>query len=260
MARGKKEETPALPTVVEETGAMTVFGPIANYAIVTQDADSLREVMAANAGDRGISEFDLDRVKVPSGGGTVWQVPSLEGERNEESIEGVIVFWKEPRAYWAQDFDSSGGGTPPDCSSGMGDVGIGIPGGDCSKCPLAAFGSAEKNGEKAAGQACKQMRMIFLLREGGLLPIVVTAPPTSLGNARQYFLRLSSNGVPFYGVKTRLRLKKDKNKQGIAYSKIEFEMAAVLPPPAIARIKDYAAGITGALRRMDLRPDDVQHA
>src|SRR5690606_20046028 len=103
----KKEEmtTRALPAVVD-----------ANYAVMEVPEAELAEIISANLGGEGITQFDLDRVRIPAGGSTMWSVPTLDGEEETRVLEGIIIHFTTPRAYWKTPFDESGGGTPPDCS------------------------------------------------------------------------------------------------------------------------------------------------
>jgi hypothetical protein len=210
--------------------------PVEKYAILAADPKQVVEVIQENLGGQQLRATDLDQVKVPSGGGTTWTLPGLEGEVETKSIQGVIVFHKMPRAYWPSDYDGSK--NPPDCYSDDSFTGIGTPGGDCTVCPYAAFGSSSKEGSKA--QACKQMRQIFVLPEGSLLPIVVTAPPTSLINFKQYFMRLAGQGVVYYGAITELKLRKVKGDGVPDYSVIDPFIVGKLGPEQVQVVKAYA--------------------
>ena len=262
MAKPKPKETEA--AVQEQTTAVATRDErppaIADYALVTGGAKDVAEAIRANVGDRPLDEFTLDRIKVPGSGGTVWSVPSLDGDIDAKEIEGVIVAWKEPRAYWKTSFDESGGGTPPDCSSNDSFHGVGSPGGECMKCPLAAFGSADgkKEGEKGRGQACKQVRQLFIIQENSLIPIVITVPPTSLQGARKYFLRLASNGVPYYGVTTKFMLSKDKNTDGIPYARIDMVVGKRLNDAEIDIIRDYGAAFRPAIEGTAVQAGDIR--
>lgn len=210
------------------------------YAVVKHDPEELKTILAANLGGSGISEFDLDRVKVPAAGGRTWQIPGLNGDEDAKAVEGVIVAWREPRTYWQEGIDASGGGAPPDCSAPDGVHGVGEPGGNCGACPLAQFGSAVKDGRAARGQACQQTRLLFMVRTGDLIPIVVKVPPGSLKPVKLYFLRLASKAIPYYGLTTRLELESDKNKDGITYSRIAPMAGEELPIEERDRMKAYA--------------------
>src|SRR5262245_7669139 len=99
------------------------------------DLATIQAAIAANIGSGGLSEFDLTRIKIPSGGGLQWPVPSLEGEIMESVIEGVIVLVCATRAYYSQPMSEGSGNHPPDCSSSDGISGTGKPGGHCALCP-----------------------------------------------------------------------------------------------------------------------------
>ena len=215
------------------------------YAVLEMDTQDLQEIISENLGGESLSPSDLDRVKIPSGGGTTWTIPDIDGERDEREIEGVVVFWKNVRAYWETEYDGSN--NPPDCYSDDGDVGIGNPGGRCSQCPLSQWGSDSKGGK---GQECKQMRLMFVLQETSLLPLVIVLPPTSLANSKKYFLRLASAGVPYWGVTTKFTLEKDKSEGGIMYSKATLSAGAKLSPEARAKVKTYADSLRPALQNV----------
>lgn len=222
-----------------------------NYALVNMEQENLKELIEMNIGEGGMSRFDLDKVKVPAGGLTVWSIPDLEeGEKNDKELTGVIIYWKEVRAYWKSEYDGSQ--NPPDCYSDDAVLGVGDPGGVCAKCPFAQFGSAEKGD----GQACKQMRILFMVRESDILPITITAPPTSVGNIKKYFMRLASKGIMFYGVKTTLKLEKTKSNSGIDYSVIVPEFAGKLSPDEKKAIKNYQEMIKPMLDEVRIESGD----
>lgn len=229
--------------------------PMAEYTALTIRGDELRQVLADNLGPRGIRPLDLDRVRVPAGGGLTWLVPSLSGDEEAKAIEGIVIYWKEPRAYWQTGLDQGGGGTPPDCSSDDGIIGVGTPGGYCASCPSAEWGSSPKG---ARGQACKQMRFIFLIRPDDMLPLLLVAPPTSIKAISKYFLRLVGKGYPHYGVVSRFTLERAQNATGIAYSRITASLMpnGILDEPTRAAVKAYADAIIPALRFVSVAPDD----
>lgn len=245
----------------KETKGETLPAVIGSYAVM-QRGEKLREIMAANVGTGGVSPFDIDRIKVPSGGGTTWEVPSLTGVVETKELRGVVIAWRDARSFWRESFDATGGGTPPDCSSDDGISGQGDPGGDCAVCPLSQFESEMRNGKPGRGQACKQTRLLFVVREGDMLPILVVVPPSSLAVMRKFFLRLASSAVPFYGVVTELTLSKTKNKDGIAYGEIVPKMVAQLSPEECDRMRAYAAIVAPVLAvvRVDRADMDAQEA
>jgi hypothetical protein len=197
----------------------------------------IRDAVAANLGGNGMSATDFERIKIPAGGGTAWTLQTLDGEEMVKDLSGIIVAWRDTRAYWSVSMDQSEGNQPPDCSSVDARTGVGNPGGDCHSCALAQFGSDPK-GE---GQACKLVRQLFFLREENLLPEIVSLPASSIKAARQYFMRLASKAVPCHSVITRISLEKTKNGQGIVYSRATFASGGRLSAEQAAKIRDYAA-------------------
>jgi hypothetical protein len=59
------------------------------------------------------------------------------------------------------------------------------------------------------------MRLLFMIQEGDVLPFVVALPPTSVKPAHQYFVRLASRAVPYFGVMTEVTLEQTKSNGGL---------------------------------------------
>jgi hypothetical protein len=234
-------------------------------AVETFNADfaSFQEAMSANIGSGSITAFDLPRIKVPSGGGTLWQLQTLEGERAEPTIEGIIVFARDTRAYWATSADDpAAGNNPPDCSSTDGLIGIGTPGGHCvptkeckKGCPLAAFKSDPKGG---AGQACKAVRQLFFLRPGSMMPELIGLPPTSLKAARRYMMTLTVNGIPHFCAITRIGLEKQKNPAGKTYAVAKFDKVRLCTNDEIANARQFRDMIAAMVGGMGADVDTAQ--
>ena len=208
-----------------------------DFAIARFDPVEFKATMEENLGGEALSPRDLMRVKIPSGGGTHWTVPSLDDPDGvpQKQVSGVVVAHRTARAYWEKDLDDGGGGSPPDCFSVGGAMGHGNPGGKCADCPLAQFGSKAKGN----GQACKQMKEIYILQDDKVLPIVIALPPTSLKNFRQYATGLTTSGEGLSSRLTTFTLAKASNDAGIAYSRAEQE-GAKLDDDMRKRMKQYS--------------------
>ena len=222
-------------------------------ALQTQATDVLAAVRD-NIGNDRITDRDLDRITVPLGGGANWTVPTLEGEDTAKTLEGIIVHWTSPRAYWATGMEV-GGNTPPDCSSPNGEIGYGDPGGDCYTCPLNQWGSADGG----SGKACKEKRMLFLLRATDLLPIVIQAPSTSIQPVKKYLLRLASQGMSYWSVMTSLSLEKGTNGAGIAFSRIVPKSSGPVPEEQRGQLDEYVKAIKPIIgdNMADIARDEV---
>ena len=225
------------------------------YIALQSDATSVLQTIRENIGNDRITDRDLDRTTVPLGGGLNWTVPTLEGEDSAKTLDGIVVHWTARRAYWATGMEV-GGNTPPDCSSHDGETGYGNPGGECLSCPLNQWGSAEGGN----GKACKEKRMLFLLRASDLLPIVIQAPSTSIQPIKKYLLRLASQGLPYWSVMTKLSLEKASNGAGIAFSRISPQAAGPVPEEQRGMLAEYVKAIKpiiGYMVNTDIDRDEV---
>lgn len=235
------------------------------YAALAIDQQELLEIVQENLAGQQIGEFDLDRIKIPAGGGLTWEVPTLEGSEPKKEVYGVIVYWKEARAFWPKKFE--GGNEPPACSAPdgqfappSGEPGHEVPTNEhgfyiCAQCPNSSFGSAE-NGE-GPGQACKQTRQLFLLTPESLIPLVVSLPPTSVAAAKKFMLRLAGHGVKYSAIVTKIGLERDKNQGGIDYAKASFSMAEKLDEGSALRVAELAKHLRPIFERTEIRQDEV---
>jgi hypothetical protein len=209
---------------------------------LSHNPQEVLDTIDINLGTGALTEFDLPRVKIPQGFTGKFQVPSLEGDGDAKIITGVIVHHRDVRAWWP--VEDAQGNKPPQCSSSNGVVGSCAdpeengPGGDCSKCRFAVFGT----GKEGRGQACKQTKQLFLIRGDNLLPEVLALPPTSLKAAKQYLLLLASQRVPYYACVTELTLEKATNPQNKEYGKVAFRF--------VRRIEEAEANVAMKLGQM----------
>lgn len=200
-------------------------------------------------------QLSFPRVKIPSGGGLAFEVPGDDPENpdTEKEIIGVIVDHHPVNAYWADKY--AGGNNPPDCSSMDGKVGMDQDGNrkPCNSCPMNEWGTAEDG----RGKACKNMHRVYILREGEMLPLLLTLPPTSLKNLSDYIaLRVVSKGMRSYGVVTKVSLKKAQNAGGINYSQAVFALAGKLAPAQAAAMAEYSKGIKVLTRQLAVDADE----
>jgi hypothetical protein len=256
----------------QEAGALVPMTDAIDYAIMSTDVTELKEAIQAATNGQRIDAFQLDMVKVPSGGITQWTIPDIiDGERYDKRIEGIVVLQRTIRSWWKLGFDEKGGtGTqPPDCSSQDGIWGVGHPDGHpdlvesdapefayeafdadgnqiggkkaptryaCEACPLAQFGS----GKNQRGQACRQNRLVFLLTQDSALPIVIKVPPSSLKLVQGFLLKMSGKAIKPWGAVLAFELRKTQNSGGIDYSEIVPKFVAQLDPDAVKRIESTA--------------------
>jgi len=212
------------------------------FGILSAAPDELAAMqeLVAEAVRDDVTQFDLPEVKVPAGGGTSWEVPTLSGDEAVKSLRCVILCAQKVRQYYADEF--SGESVPPDCASADGRTGIGEPGGDCANCPMAQWGSGG-NG----GQACSERRHMMLLRDDAALPVFLNLPPSSLRAFKKFRALLLGAMTPLHGVVAELGLTKAKNKTGIEYSEVTFTAAGPLEPEAVTRAAEMKQVFQGML-------------
>lgn len=213
----------------------------ASEFVVLGDNGEALNALAYNIAGEQIDEFDLDRVRVPAGGLTVFETP--EGEA-VKTIDGIMISVGIRRAFWARPF-GDGGNVPPDCSSTDGLVGLGDPGGNCAHCPYNQFGSSLKqDGSQGRGKRCRESRAIFVIRAEDRLPLVITAPATSLKNTKKYLMGLP---VRRTSAITRFSLVKDKSADGIEYAKIVLTYVGRIEERFAEPLLNYANALGGVL-------------
>lgn len=196
------------------------------FALMAMGKNEIKDLIEQNlAGENIDPNTDLVRIKVPTGGGTTWTIPTIEGDVDTKEITGIIVAHQLIRVYWQEAY-GKGGGTPPDCSSMDCITGEGDPGGDCMNCEFSQFKSDPD--PKSDAQACSQKRLLFMVLKDEILPCVVSAPPTSLKSTKKFLLGLSSRRKKFTSIFTKLTLvKKDE------YAVIVFESGGEVPNPEL---------------------------
>lgn len=246
------ELLPAIPQITELSAPAQQFPTIFDV----EKHREVREILEANLGPRGLSPQQLDRIKVPTGGGQMWTLQGVDGEEAAKEVSGPVLGWVDNRLYYKIAFSERGKTkAPPDCTSQDGFYGTGDPGGECRHCPMAIWGSDPKGGR---GQACKEVRRILLLRSGHLLPEIVTIPPTSLKNAQQYFLRLTSSGIPYWSLITTLRLERAANADGVDYARVILSAGPRFTRAECAVLAPYQAQMMELLRNMEIETSDYE--
>lgn len=193
-------------------------------------------------------DLQFDRIKIPAGGSTAFEIPSADGDDNEmvKEITGVILYNHPANAYYTDKY--TGGSNPPDCGSFDGIHGSGNPGGNCKNCPFNKFGSGE-----GKSKACKNRRMLYILREGELFPVILNLPVGSSGTYKNYVKRLLAQRTSLSRVVTSISLKKAMSDSNIAYSQASFKFVRTLTDkeieslaPLIEQMKTYATNLTAA--------------
>ncbi len=161
----------------------------------------------------------FEKVKIPLGGGLMFELPGINPEEPEmvKEFKAVILHHHPFYSYYKDEY--TGTSNPPSCGSFDGIIGQGDPGGKCSECEFNQFGSG-KNGSKA----CKNRRRLFLLRENDTYPVILSLPTSSLKEFSRYVKRLVFSRKKSNSVVTTFSLKRAVNTGGIAYSQLQFKV------------------------------------
>lgn len=198
------------------------------------------------AGDLEGLQMSFTRVKIPSG--TVqFELPTDNPDDPDyvKELTGVIVHHHLNNAYWPEgsEYDEN---TSPLCSSTDGKLGIGDPGGVCATCALNEYGSAPEGNAKA----CKNMRTLYLLRSGDLLPLQLTLPPTSLKPFRDFTSRaFVMRRRASFGSVVQIGLKKMVNGSN-EYSVATFSRLYDFEGEQLAQIRAYANNFKEQIQQM----------
>ena len=216
------------------------------FAAATADSSTMDMIAEALAPGEKLGFSDFPKIQMPGAGGLVWSLPN--GEVTKE-FEAIILHRQPVRAYWSGAYEDSSN-EPPDCSSLDSIRGVGTPGGECSVCPLAQYGTSLAKGKNAAGieaagrgQACRQITRLFLLLPDSLLPVLLSLPPSSYQRASQYVVHLAATGHRYSSVVTAISLEERKNATGLTFSRVALRRVAPLDPEQEARIAAYRSEI-----------------
>ena len=180
--------------------------------------------------------FSFNKIKIPSGGGLSFEIPG-ENEDEPEIVKeftGVILYHHAIRTYYRDKYNGSF--VPPNCSSGDGINGTGIPGGSCKTCRYAQYGTADNN-----GMACKIRRKIYILRQNEVLPVIYELPTSSLWSFSNYISYMFKTGKPTKSIITKFSLKKAQNQNGLTFSQAVFSKMRDLTSEELTIIGELAA-------------------
>ena len=210
-------------------------------------------------------QMNFPRVKIPSGGALQFEIPTGDPDNPDyaKTLTGIILFNHPNNAYWPEGSEDDENATPL-CSSTDGRLGIGSPGGSCANCAMNLFGSAAEG----RGKACKNMRVLYFLRNGELIPLQINLPPTSLKPFRLFISQtFGFRRRATYGSLVEIGLKKMNNGKD-DYSVATFRLLADLSGDELAQVREYANSFKEQIRAMlqqhidatELQPADNVYA
>lgn len=250
---------------------------IENYPAVNPELD-LADLLEGALGPGGeLRLADLTRIKVPSADFSRLMVPDDDGEpQPTPELRGIPVAMASRRSWWP---DTNPSGKPPECSSrdlenGEGRYGPGSeenPTGKCESCPMSQIGSMKLIDSRREGNAsaCKEQRLLFLLTDRELLPLMLIVPPGSLQNHKRFGVGLakravmgpvrpelgkSSTGRPqrasaWMAVEIGVSLEQKTNDTGQAYNALVFKQVRKLTREEAEVISVYGMQVDDMIRK-----------
>lgn len=229
----------------------TVPAPVDFELAALADSNFSSEELAEDMDGLSLS---LRRVKMPAGGALQYEIPTGDPQNPDyaRSLVGVILYNHASNAYWPEgkEYDDN---EPPLCQSVDGKQGHGDPGGACATCILNQFGSSATG----RGKACKNMRILYLLRSGEYMPLQLTLSPTSISPFREFMSQaFVARRRVTYGSLVEIGLKRMNN--GNDYSVATFRRLADFSGEQLKQITAYSLGFRDQLRAMNAQRAIVQ--
>lgn len=230
--------------VIQSDGAVSIVPSAEDVSVILEEL-------------KDMDRLPYGRIKIAPGGVNVFQItdPGEEDSTPAQSVEGVIFLSHKTNGLWLSAF--GGENKAPDCSSIDGEEGTRTSTGECiacATCPYNQFGS--DNGGQGRGKACKNMRRLYIMRRGDIFPMLLTLPPTALRAYDNYRTKIMLGRRRMSAIMTRITLKSEKNKDGVAYSSPVFEAVGLLSPDDCKAMEQYAASFSAAAKRMGVTTDD----
>lgn len=250
----------------------TELAPVENFSIVSiyenMDPELMAELQDEMADLDAESGIDCRTIKLPAGGGLAYEVQGDDDDDVEylKEITGVIIFTHRANGFWPGSYGSGDDGNKiPLCSSMNGKTGMRTDTGEivtCESCPYNQFGSAaDEKGNQSRGKACKNMRRLYIMRDGNPNIYLLTVPPTSIKEVNKQLTKImGSKGIPYTNLIIGLKLEKAVNSNGIAYSKVIIEKKGLLPAEAAAKAKELRRQVKEKYQSLAITMDDYSTA
>ena len=268
--------------------ALTVFNDgegAGKFPILVNDATVITEAMqslALNMGTRKLTIRNLQQVKMPTGGRTEWDYPTINGVESRKAIECVIVGVGTPRVFFESEFGKGERGAPPECVSSDGITGDGLYGvngerarvgpqgagsvrriaGDCLMCPMNQWPPRGVAGRK---KPCAELTNLFFLAadEESILPKYIRVTPGSKQSTEDFLIQLGGTLVggltmPYYAAVIEVSLARQKSGGGFDYAQTAYRLVGRLSPSETAKMRAIAEGIAHLLGDTTIDRGDVE--
>lgn len=210
-----------------------------DLAPLGEEAMELADVLAVfNEEMEGLGAIPMPRVQTPSGGGLAFTIGEGDDADVAKELRGVIVMHQSNNVYYDKSIEESDGDNMPRCSSFDGKAGIDNQTGEIRECATCPFNQFGPDGGK---KPCHNRHNVYLLREGDMLPTLISLPATSVQN----FKKLIVNSVVLKkrrccDVVVKVTLEKAESRGGQAFSRYKFALDKELTPDEKEKMRRYA--------------------
>jgi hypothetical protein len=230
-----KEKSKKELTTIEPGDVGTLAAMENRFLALSPDSD-IGEMIEANMEGQPVGEQHLATVKMPTGGMTIWTVPGVDGEELVASITGVLVHKSMRGILWPT--KQTGNLRPYLITDDLVTARrVGEDIGDLDPraleaaanedgtyrwkdLPYTQFGSGiDESGKPTRGKRSDERQILCLLREGDLIPLIVSLSGGSLTAWQGFMAGLLTKGVIYFRAVVELTLEKVDNAAGIAYSR-----------------------------------------
>ncbi len=227
--------------MTNSTDLATLSTKESHLAIFQEGNEDVQEALEANIGGDTLAIHDLPQALTPSGGGLNFKINDGGANVARDLIMGAPLGWfKDGRLFGTEDMSNDkpvlvthdmkfGYMVNEDIgdfdiklleAAAMPDQGDGKRWFDWNKLAYNEWGSGKNEGKR-----CKEYRIVPVLEQDALLPIVVRVPSASIKDCDRF--RMTAFGIkPYYRcVVTASLIEVPKAGKKAAYSKVVFEKA-----------------------------------
>ena len=234
---------------------------ITSYDVLSEGVEEIVSMIQSNVGSMDLNEFNLPKAINPSGSGSRWEIPGIGDDSEAVSeVEGIIVAHKMARVYYVKKYDETGGGERPDCTGSTDPVsgifiGEGAPGGYCAKCKYSKF--IKKEDGSSDSPKCRQIKQVFILRPGEIMPTKFNATAGNIGQVETYLLNLTIKGrLKYNHCVTKIKLSADKYKNGRDWAKWTLSLVSPLPTEVTAQMDAFREFLQPIIQKMEITGED----
>lgn len=236
--------------------------------LTTQGGMTAAAASLAASGER-LSAGDLLRVPGATGGATSWEVEGVSGPESIKSITGLMVGYHQCGVLWPSidptpdcmpvmrtwDLKTGEqvGPIPADMAEGMEACRIDERHFNWEACPFNQWGT----GRNGIGKRCREQRMILMLREGDVLPLVLTCQPGSLRRVVRFVKSLGLQArIPYYRAIVEWTLERATNKTGQPYSQLAPKLVGTISEDeGMAVLKQWVEPLRSIITSVNPEPD-----